>query len=140
MWTQRGRARRLRVPPLAAEADYNASAPLSAVNIGAASLVGIFAILLVLIQTQQEQGKMLTEQGKTQQEQGKTQQEQGKMLAQLDSKFSQVQSDVSTFSSVVATVSTSLVATTYLTQTILGKRAAVDDASDKGRGAPQSKR
>ena len=115
------------------QADLNTTSPLSAVNIGAASLIGIFAILLV-------QGNMLTEQGKTQQEQGKTQQEQGKMLAQLDSKFSQVQSDVSTFSSVVATVSTSLVATTYLTQTILGKRAAVDDASDKGRGAPQSKR
>ena len=120
------------------QADLNTTSPLSAVNIGAASLVGIFAILLVLSQTQQEQGKMLTEQGKTltelgktQQEQGKMLTEQGKMLAQLDSKFSQVQTDVSTFSSVVATVSTSLVATTYLTQTILGKRAADEGASDK---------
>lgn len=107
------------------------TSPLSPVNIGAASLVGIFAILVVITQTQFEQGKML--------------QEQGKALSQLDSKFSQVQTDVSTFSSIIATVSTSVIATTFVTQAILGKRtadegAADKGATDKGRGDARSKR
>ena len=108
------------------------------INVGAASLVGIFAILLVMSQTQQEQGKTLVELGKMQQEQGKfgkTQQEQGKLgmtlkeqeklLTQLDSKFSQIQADVTTFSKTITAVSTTVFATTYVLSNL---------PEEKGRG------
>lgn len=93
----------------------------TSVNVGAASLVGIFAVLLVMSQT-------LVEQGKTQQEQGKMLVEQGKVLTQLDSKFSQTQADVSTFSSAIAAVSTAVAATTYVL------RVAENAPEKKGRG------
>lgn len=88
-------------PERGVQADKTLISPFSPVNIGAASLVGIFANLFVISQTQLEQGKML--------------QEQSKMLQRLDSKFPQIQTDASTFSSIIATVSTSVVATTYVT-------------------------
>ena len=95
------------------------------INVGAASLVGIFAVLLVMSQTLVEFGKTQHEQGKTQQEQGKTLVEQGKVLTQLDSKFSQTQIDVSTFSSAIAAVSTAVAATTYALKNL---------PEEKGRG------
>lgn len=105
-----------------ADIDKTSIFPFSPVNIGAASLVGIFATLCVIGHTQLEQGKMM-------QEQGKTQLERGKMLERVDVRFSQFQKDVSTFSSISTAVSTSLVATTYLTRTFL----AAKDAANKGR-------
>lgn len=126
-----------------ADADNNSISPFSPLNIGAASLVGIFATLCVISHTQLEQGKMLQEQSKMRQEEGKmmqergetlqerdkTQLEQGKMLERLDSRFSQFQKDVSTFSSISTAISTSVVATTYVTRTFL----AAKDAANKGR-------